>query len=106
MTRSPTLTSSGDAVALVVDPTRADGEDLALLGLLLGGVRDDQPGGGGGLGLEGLDQDAVLERLDGNRHVGVLSGSRCLTWLMVARLTSPSRGSTSAVRSALSRGEC
>ena len=41
----------------------ADGEDLALLGLLLGGVGDDQADGGRLLGLVGLDDDAVLERL-------------------------------------------
>src|SRR6478672_7124594 len=59
------------AVALVVDATGTDREDLALLGLLLRGVRNDEPGRGGLLGLEALDDDAVLERLDGNRH-GVL----------------------------------
>src|ERR1700710_144667 len=54
------------ALAVVVDPTRADREDLALLGLLLRGVRDDQAGGRRLLGLEGLDDDPVLERLDGD----------------------------------------
>ena len=42
---------------------RAHGQDLALLGLLLGGVRDDQAAGGGLLGFAGLDDDAVFERL-------------------------------------------
>ena len=41
----------------------AHGEDLALLGLLLGGVGDDQAAGGGLLGLAGLDDDAVFEGL-------------------------------------------
>ena len=63
-----------NAVPVVVDAARADGEDGALLGLLLGGVRDDQTGGGGGLGLVGLDHDPVLQRLDADlgsgRHVG------------------------------------
>src|SRR3954453_2480817 len=63
-----------DAVAVVVDAAGADGDDGALLGLLLGGVRDDQAGGGGGLGLVGLDHDPVLQRLDADlgsgRHVG------------------------------------
>src|SRR3712207_1510066 len=54
------------AVAVVVDAAGAHGDDGALLGLLLGGVRDDQTGGGGGLGLVGLDHDAVLQRLDGD----------------------------------------
>ena len=49
-----------------LEAARAHGEDVALLGLLLGGVRDDQAGGRGLLGLERLDHDAVLERLDGN----------------------------------------
>src|SRR3954471_2135652 len=63
----------GDAVAVVVDAAGAHGDDRALLRLLLGGVRDDQTGGGGGLGLVGLDHDAVLQRLDADlgsgRHV-------------------------------------
>src|SRR3954447_5400030 len=53
-----------DPVAVVVDAAGADRDDSALLGLLLGGVRDDQPGSGRGLGLVGLDDDAILERLD------------------------------------------
>src|SRR3954470_24511284 len=36
-----------DAVAVVVDTPGTDRQDLALLGLLLGGVGDDQPGGRG-----------------------------------------------------------
>ena len=44
----------------------ADGEDLALLGLLLGGVGDDQAADGGLLGLARLDDDAVLEGLQGH----------------------------------------
>src|SRR4051795_4334754 len=58
----------GDAVAVVVDATGTHAQDLALLGLLLGGVRDDQAGSRGLLGLEGLDNDPVLERLDVDRH--------------------------------------
>jgi hypothetical protein len=57
-----------DAVAVVVDPARSHGEDLALLGLLLRRVRDDDAGSGGGLRLAGLNDDLVLERLD-VRHV-------------------------------------
>src|SRR4051794_11360015 len=63
-----------DAVPVVVDAAGAHGDDGALLGLLLGCVRDDQTGGGGGLGLVGLDHDPVLQRLDADlgsgRHVG------------------------------------
>src|SRR3712207_1737003 len=59
-----------DAVAVVVDAAGAHGDDRALLRLLLGGVRDDQAGGGGRLGLVGLDHDTVLERLDGDLGSG------------------------------------
>src|SRR5215510_9834441 len=57
-----------DAVAVVVDATGADRHDLALLGLLLGGVGDDQAGSRGLLRVERLDDDAVLEGLDVDRH--------------------------------------
>src|SRR5689334_22808065 len=50
----------------LVEPARAHRDDLALLGLLLGGVRDDQPGRGGLLGLERLHHDPVLERVENN----------------------------------------
>jgi hypothetical protein len=44
------LDVEGDALPSV-GAAGADGEDLALLGLLLGGVGDDQAAGGGLLGL-------------------------------------------------------
>ena len=67
------LVADGDVqrnalVAVFVEAAGADGHDLALLGLLLGGVRDDQAGGRGLLGVKGLDDDPVLERLDVDRH--------------------------------------
>src|SRR6266542_239469 len=52
----------------VLEPARADRDDLALLGLFLGGVRDDDAGGGRLLALTGLDDDAVLERLQIDAH--------------------------------------
>src|SRR5690606_40005745 len=73
------------ALALVVDAAGADGDDGALLGLLLRGVRNDQAGRGGGLGLKRLDDDAVLERLESD-----LGGGR-------HDLTSPSIGPRPAV---------
>src|SRR5665809_145886 len=89
-----------DAVAVVVDPTRTDGQDMALLGLLLGGVRDDQPGGGGLLGVERLHDDPVLERLDVDRHVRSTSTFSHNQWwssglrdVGACRRRTPSRGS-------------
>src|SRR3954471_13157618 len=79
----------GDPVAVVVDATGAHGDDRALLRLLLGRVRDDQAGGGGGLGLVGLDHDTVLQRLDADlgsgRHV-VTPPSGSQGWWMVLML--------------------
>jgi len=60
-------------LAILIETAGAGRDDGALLGLLLGGVRDDQAGSGGLLGFEGLDQDAVLEGLDVDRHDVVLS---------------------------------
>src|SRR6516165_6554769 len=57
------LDVDGDASALVVETARAYREDLALLGLLLRGVRDNEPGRGDLLGFKRLDHNAVLERL-------------------------------------------
>ena len=68
MTLSPTDDVQRDAVAVVVDAARTDREDLALLGLLLGGVGDDQAGRRGLLRVERLHDDAVLEGLDVDRH--------------------------------------
>src|SRR4051794_11969547 len=59
-----------DPVAVVVDTAGSDRQDLALLGLLLGTVRDDETGSGRRLCLERLDDDPVLEGLDGDRHSG------------------------------------
>src|SRR6266540_4433226 len=56
-----------DPVA-VLEAARPDGDDLALLGLLLGGVGDDEPGGGLLLALARLDDDPVLERLQVDAH--------------------------------------
>src|SRR3954452_21076317 len=49
-------------LALVAAGTRADGQDLALHGLFLGGVGDDQPALGLRLFLDALDDDAVVQR--------------------------------------------
>src|SRR2546430_2291022 len=56
----------------VVEATRANRKDFALLGLLLGGVRDHQAGRRRLLGFERANHDPVFERLDyylgGGRH--------------------------------------
>src|SRR5215207_4507458 len=49
-------------LALLVAGARADGQDLALHRLLLGGVGDDQPALGPLLLLDALDHDAVVQR--------------------------------------------
>ena len=73
---APTITNDGvahgdvegDELAGRLGATaRAHGQNLTLLGLLLGGVGDDQAAGGGLFGLVGLDDDAVVEWL--NSHV-------------------------------------
>src|SRR5690606_5301084 len=48
-------------LAALVARARTDGEDLALLRLLGGGVGDDDAAGGLRLAVEALDQDAVME---------------------------------------------
>src|SRR6185437_8753070 len=56
----------------VVEATRTNRKDFALLGLLLGGVRDHQAGCRGLLRFERANHDPVFERLDnyfgGGRH--------------------------------------
>src|SRR5664279_5689601 len=70
-----------DPFAVVVITSRTDGQDGALLGLLLGGVRNDDARRGRRLGLIGLDEDLVLERLDVHARHGVTSPFLGLTGL-------------------------
>src|SRR5688572_4871268 len=49
------------ALAVIERLPRSDGDDLALLGLLLGGVRQDDAALGHVLARDGLDDDAVTE---------------------------------------------
>jgi len=63
----PDLDVQRDALfAILVEATGANCQDGTLLGLLLGGIRNDQARSSGLLGLERLDQNAVLEWLDGD----------------------------------------
>ena len=59
--RSPALTSSGVELAAFVAGAGADGDDLAFLRLLLGGVGDDDAALGLFLAFEALDHDAVVQ---------------------------------------------
>ena len=70
-TLSPFLTSIALALAVVVERARADGDDLALLGLLLGGVRQDDAALGHVLARDRLDDDAVAEWAQLGRRVAV-----------------------------------
>src|SRR5699024_12248486 len=81
-------------IAVIFDPALPDQENLALLGLLLGGVRDDQARCGGLLSLERLDDDPILERLDFDRHCRPSFFAHIQTGLLVRH--TPSRGSYAA----------
>src|SRR5881628_3733040 len=54
----------GDSLAILGHATGPDRHDLTLLGLLLGGVGDDDPTPHGFLLLDAAKQDAVSQRLD------------------------------------------
>src|SRR6266446_6402266 len=59
------LDVQGGLLAVLADRAFADGEDLALLRLFLGAVRDDEAAAANLLCLDPLDQDAVVERVQG-----------------------------------------
>ena len=63
------LHGDGGAVAVVRELAGADRHDLALLRLLLRGVRQQDPAGGLLFGLGRLDHDAVVERPKAQRCV-------------------------------------
>src|SRR5262245_26831332 len=79
------LDLDGDAPALIGEAARAHGHDLALLGLLLGGVRDDDAAPDGLLLLDAADQEPVGERLE--VHVALLGDGTARR----SRVTSPRR---------------
>src|SRR5271166_5209216 len=51
----------GNELSRLVAPARAHGDDLALLGLFLGSVRDDDATGGPFLGLDTLEHNTIVE---------------------------------------------
>lgn len=62
------LDGGSNALAITVEGTGANGENLGLVELLDGRLGEEDATGGLGLGLDALDQDAVEqgnERLDG-----------------------------------------
>ena len=59
-TRSPTFRSIGMSLPALVAAARADGDDLALRGLLLGGVGDDDAAGGLRFGINTLDNNTIV----------------------------------------------
>ena len=72
------LDAHGQAVALLVEGTGADGEDLGLVELLDARLGQEDAAGGLGLGLDALDQDAVEERgegADGANRSGLCPGA-------------------------------
>ena len=68
-TRSPTLTSSGVDLAGLVAGTRADGDDLALLRLFLGGIGNNDPACCLGFFLDAFHDDAVVQRTEFHRNL-------------------------------------
>src|SRR5262249_30237860 len=63
------LDGEGDLLAVVIKLARAERDDLALLGLLFGGVGNDDPALFDFLFLERLHENAVAERLNCTCHV-------------------------------------
>lgn len=72
----------GEALAVLVEGTGANGEDLSLVLLLDTALREEDAGGSLGLGLDALDQDAVEE---GSKALDVAQ-DRLLRWESVSSL--------------------
>jgi hypothetical protein len=62
------LQIDGNELSGLVAPTRTDGNDLALLGLFLGSVRNDNPTGGPCLGFDALEHNTIVEWTE--LHIG------------------------------------
>jgi hypothetical protein len=58
------LYAGSDALSILVEHARADGEDLGFIELLDGGLGEEDARCGLGLGLDALDEDAVEQRRD------------------------------------------
>lgn len=55
----------GETLAVLVEGTGANGENLGLVEVLNGGLGEEDAGGSLGLGLDALDEDAVKEGDEG-----------------------------------------
>jgi hypothetical protein len=64
------LDGRSDALAIAVEATGTDGQDLGLVELLDGRLGQEDATGGLGLGLDALDQDAVEQRSKGLDGLG------------------------------------
>src|SRR5215831_6473930 len=73
----------GDLFAVVADLAGADGDDLALLRLLLGRVRDDDPAPADLLFLQTFDHDPIVQRT--NLHLPAPSGFIVVTRVSTCR---------------------
>src|SRR5262245_7654579 len=96
-----------DLLAVIGHLAGADRDDLALLGLLLRGVRNDDAAAPDFFFLDALDQDAVMERaklrLGSGGHAVTSSSSGPSVWMVGCR---PAFRQGTTVRLALNRGEC
>ena len=63
-TRSPSFTSMGMSLPALVAAAGADADDFALGGLLFGGIGNDDAAGALLLGIDALDDDAVVKRTE------------------------------------------
>src|SRR3954454_2328896 len=69
----------GDELAVLVAAAWADGDNLALLRLLLNGIGNDDPAGGLFFGGDALDDDAIVKRTE--FHAVLLSDWKALDFL-------------------------
>lgn len=70
----------GDALAITVQATGSNGQNLGLVELLDAGLGQEDAAGGLGLGLDALDEHAVQERSEGT------DGADSRLWLHVSEL--------------------
>jgi hypothetical protein len=98
------LVTNSDAganpLAILVQSSGADGQDLCLVEVLDGAVREEDSGRGLGLGLDALHEDTVKERRDaaerldcGLKEHEMLAGGLGLDWIAQCDEQAEERGS-------------